>query len=243
MAFAEQREAFGSRIAHLARGVNGLVEVQSGRCVVAPLGSVPDELAHQDGCFGLDAVKLPSDPGAHDVSGEETHLPEALAGVGEERRRRDMYVLLIEVLYLVAQVGGGHEISAAGVRERVVHPLRGFGQVASGQQVIELVERDLEYAGEPRTYPGLGFGLTAFPARHRGAVNTQPLRQLFLAETGRFAPGREAAALGWHYAISDLRRLLAPIGVRADHRRACGIFAAVLRNFCSVNHRREPIVF
>ena len=48
--------------------------------------------------------------------------------------------------------------------------LRGFGQVVSGQQVIELVKRDLEYAGEPRTYPGLGFGLAAFPARHRGAV-------------------------------------------------------------------------
>jgi hypothetical protein len=153
---AEQREAFRSRIAHLTRGVNGLVEVQPGRCMVAPLGSVPDELAHQDGRFGLHAVKLPSDPGAHDVSGEETHLPEALAGVGKERRGRDMYVLLIEVLYLVAQVGDGHEISAAGVRERVVHPLRGFGQVASGQQVIELVKRDLEYAGEPRTYPGLG---------------------------------------------------------------------------------------
>ena len=46
------------------------------------------------------------------------------------------------------------------MRERVAHPLRGFGEAASGQQMIELVERNLEYAGEPRTYPGLGFGLT-----------------------------------------------------------------------------------
>ena len=30
---------------------------------------------------------------------------------------------------------------------------------------------------------------------------------------------------------------------RADQGRACDIFAAVLRNSCSVNHRREPIVF
>ena len=111
-----------------------------------------------------------------------------------------MYVLLIEVLYLVAQVGDGHDIGAAGVRERVAHPLCGFGfgEAASGQQVIELVERDLEYAGEPRTYPGLGFGLTAFPARHRGAVNAQPLRQLLLAETDRLTPGREALALCRH---------------------------------------------
>jgi len=58
----------------------------------------------------------------------------------------------------------------------------------------------------------------------------KPLRQLFLAETGRFAPSREAVALCWHYAISDLGRLLAPIGVCADQRRACDIFAAVLRN-------------
>ena len=38
--------------------------------------------------------------------------------MGKERRRRDMDVLLIEVLYLVAQVGDGHDISAAGVCER-----------------------------------------------------------------------------------------------------------------------------
>ena len=134
-------------------------------------------------------------------------------------------------------MGDGHDIGAAGVGERVAHPLRGFGfgEAAFGKQLIELVERDLEYSGEPRTYPGLGFGLTAFPAHHRGAVNAQPLRQLLLAETDRLTPGREALALCWHGAISDLGRLLAPIGVCAVQRRACDIFAAFLRSSCSVN--------
>ena len=35
-----------------------------------------------------------------------------------------MYVLLIEVMYLVAQMGDGHDIGAAGMGERVTHALR-----------------------------------------------------------------------------------------------------------------------
>ena len=96
--------------------------------------------------------------------------------------------------------------------------------------MIELVERNLECAGESRTYPGLGFGLAAFPPHHGRAVNAQPLCQLFLAETDRFAPGREAVALCWHYAISDLGRLLAPIG--AVSAQITGARATSLRRFC-----------
>jgi len=153
--------------------------------------------------------------------------------------------LLIEALYLGAQVSDGHDIGTAGMGERIAHALCGFGSgsVASGEQMIELVERELEGAGEPWTYPGLRLGLTALPARDRGPVNAQPFRELFLAETDRFAPGRETLALCRHQATSDLRRLRGHVPVRASQRRACDIFAAVLRSSCSVHHRREPIVF
>ncbi len=82
---AEQREAFRGRIADLAGGVDGLVQVHPGRGMVAPLGGVPDELAHQDGRFGLDGVQLAPDPAAGGVGGQEAHLPQALADPGEQR--------------------------------------------------------------------------------------------------------------------------------------------------------------
>ena len=114
------------------------------------------------------------------------------------------------MVYLVAQVSDGHDIGAAGMGERVAYALCGFGsgEIASGEQMIEFAERKLQGAGEPWTYPGLWLGLTAFPARHRGALNAQPLRQLFLTETNRLAPGREALALCRHQATSDLGCLL-----------------------------------
>ncbi len=49
-----------------------------------------------------------------------------------------MDVLLVEMVHLVAQVGDGHQVGAAGVGERVAHAFRGsgFGRAASGQEVI-----------------------------------------------------------------------------------------------------------
>ena len=70
-----------------------------------------------------------------------------------------MDVLLVEdFLHLMPEMGDCDEIGAAGVLERVVHSLGGFGvgQATIGKQPVKLVDRDLEDAGESRSYPGWG---------------------------------------------------------------------------------------
>ena len=74
--------------------------------------------------------------------------------------------------------------------------VRGFGQVASGQQVIELVERDLEYAGEPRTYPGLG---SVSPLSQRATVERSMLNRS--ASCSWLKPtALRRAAMRWRFA-------------------------------------------
>jgi hypothetical protein len=61
------------------------------------------------------------------------------------------------------------------------------GLGASGQQLPEPLSRDLQRPGQVRPYPRRRRRLAAFPAHHRGALDGQQARQLFLGQAQRLA--------------------------------------------------------
>ena len=79
--------------------------------MVAPLGRVPDQLAPSDhGGFRLDGIQLAAYPATRCVCREKANLPEALASVGQQSRRRNLHVLGVKLLHFAAQVGDGDDI-------------------------------------------------------------------------------------------------------------------------------------
>src|SRR6266851_5219307 len=80
--------------------------------------------------------------------------------------------------------------------------------MAVGQQLLELLGRDLEVLGKlpanPRLRPAAD--AAALPAPHRGGMDSQALGQRLLGEAERSPPGGEATPFDYHFHLSTTCR-------------------------------------
>jgi hypothetical protein len=93
---------FGDHVTDLLSGADCLVEVGVAGGVVAALGGVPDELAHQDGGLGDGRRQFSLHPARGRVVAQEHGLAVELARLGQQQRGGYLVVLLIQALHLLA---------------------------------------------------------------------------------------------------------------------------------------------
>jgi hypothetical protein len=89
-------------------------------------GHVPDQPAQQRAGLGLHAGQLLADAAHRRVLAQQRDLLQQAGGLGEQGGRRHGLVLLKESSGLLAQVGDGRQVHAAGVLEHPGNPLLAF---------------------------------------------------------------------------------------------------------------------
>ena len=122
-AHPQQGEPFGSPVPSATGGGDGLIEVGEGGGLVASLGGIPDELAHQGRGFSFCSAQIAPHIRAARMRAEEADLAQALPGLGDQGGGRRPVVLLIEAADLLTQVRHCHQISACRVGKGIAEPL------------------------------------------------------------------------------------------------------------------------
>ncbi|OLL75595.1 hypothetical protein Ae263Ps1_1351c [Pseudonocardia sp. Ae263_Ps1] len=117
---------------------------------------------------------------------------QALARIGQQRRRWRSVVSPVEFLDGVAETSDRYEIDACWAGHRASEPIVVARVRRSDvvEHVVELFEREPENRGNSRTQSGEGGRLAGLPAGDGRAIHTESFGQSFLAVSHR------ASALG-----------------------------------------------